>query len=294
MLLVISKHLDNIGRGESKHLIKLRLDRDIPTYVESARHIVQGDRAHAHHENSLKVSLELLEHITIEAISMSNGMIYFLATLIEDDIGKVVVLIDYQIKRIFVRFGSFEYQFQFFLEIFLGKNLLFLGLVIGSILTYESIEIDAQVGVELVLQLVDITRYLREIQEQHLILSLQRRRMLPYPQIAKKLLEIIALRTVIIRVEHTEEYALTETTRTDEEEVAWLLLQLRDEHRLIHIILILLYHIGKIRHSIRYSFYLLFHNFLTFNSLSYAKIRKLFQISLIYAALFCQHWTKIQ
>ncbi len=35
------------------------------------------------------------------------------------------------------------------------------------------------------LKLVDITRNLGEIEEQHLILALQRRRMLAYPQISK-------------------------------------------------------------------------------------------------------------
>ena len=44
--------------------------------------------------------------------------------------------------------------------------------------------------------------------------------MLAYPQISKKTLELMALRTVIVRIEHTQEYALTKTTRTDEEEIA--------------------------------------------------------------------------
>ena len=34
----------------------------------------------------------------------------------------------------------------------------------------------------------------------------------------------LALHTVIVRIEHTQEYALTKTTRTDEEEIARLLL----------------------------------------------------------------------
>ena len=76
----------------------------------------------------------------------------------------------------------------------------------------------------------------------------------------------MALCTVIVRIEHTQEYALTKTTRADEEEIAWLLLQLRDKHRLIHIILILLYHLGKISYTIRYSFYLLFHHDLSFKT----------------------------
>ena len=56
-----------------------------------------------------------------------------------------------------------------------------------------------------------------------------------------------------------------------EEKIARLLLQLRNKHRLIHIILILLYHLGKISYTIRYSFYLLFHHDLSFKTLSVCK-----------------------
>ena len=139
-------------------------------------------------------------------------------------------------------------------------------------MTDKSIEVDAEIRIKLSLKLIDITRNLGEIEEQHLILSLQRSRMLSYPQISKKTLELMALRTVIVRIEHTQEYALTKTTRTDEEEIARLLLQLRNKHRLIHIILILLYHLSKISYTIRYSFYLLFHHDLSLKTNLCAKI----------------------
>jgi len=93
MLLVIGKHLHHIGSGKAQHLVKLRLDGDVPTDIESTRHIIQGYRTHAHHKDAFKVALEFLEHITIEAIGMGDGMIHLLATLIENDIGKVVVLV---------------------------------------------------------------------------------------------------------------------------------------------------------------------------------------------------------
>ena len=60
--------------------------------------------------------------------------------------------------------------------------------------------------------------------------------MLPYPQITEEFFETLLLVTVIVRVEHTEKYALSKTTGTDEEEIAWLLLQLWQKHRLIDII----------------------------------------------------------
>ena len=65
--------------------------------------------------------------------------------------------------------------------------------------------------------------------------------MLAYPQVAKKSFKLIFLVAIIVRVEHTEKYALSETARADEEEVTWLFLQLWQKHSLIDIILVLLY-----------------------------------------------------
>ena len=69
-----------------------------------------------------------------------------------------------------------------------------------------------------------------------LVNSLQGCRMLTYPQVTEKLFETLLLATVIVRVEHTKKYALSKTTGTDEEEIARLLLQLWQKHRLIDII----------------------------------------------------------
>jgi len=51
--------------------------------------------------------------------------------------------------------------------------------------------------------------------------------MLAYPQLSKKTVELILLFAIIVRLEHTKKYALPETTRSDEEEVAWLFFQFR-------------------------------------------------------------------
>ena len=130
MLLIIGKHLHHIGGREAQHLIKLWLDRNIPTYIESTRYIIQGYRAHTHHEDTLKITLELLEDITIKAIGMGNCMIHFLATFVENDIREVVILIDDEIQMILVRLGSLEYQFHLFLEIFLRQDFCHLCLII--------------------------------------------------------------------------------------------------------------------------------------------------------------------
>ena len=61
---------------------------------------------------------------------MSNCMIHFLTTFIENDIREVVILIDDEIQMILVRLGCLEYQFHLFLEIFLRQDFFHLCLII--------------------------------------------------------------------------------------------------------------------------------------------------------------------
>ena len=104
------------------------------------------------------------------------------------------------------------------------------------ILLCKTIQLDTEVGIESFLQNFNLTCNLRKIQEQYLVYSLQGCRMLPYAQTTEELFETLLLITVIVRVEHTEKQALSQTTGTDEEEIARLLLQLWQKHRLIDII----------------------------------------------------------
>ena len=69
-----------------------------------------------------------------------------------------------------------------------------------------------------------------------LVNSLQGCRVLTYPQITEEFFETLLLITVIVRVEHTEKQAFSKTTGTNEEEIAKLLPQLWQKHRLIDII----------------------------------------------------------
>ena len=124
-----------------------------------------------------------------------------------------------------------------------------------AIAAHETIQFYGTIEVEVTLQGIDITTYLREVEKKHLILALQLRRMLSYPELSKKWLKLITLVTVIVRVEHTQKYALAKATRTDEEEVTGLLLQLGYKHRLIDIIQILLHHRDEICHSVWYFLY---------------------------------------
>ena len=121
-------------------------------------------------------------------------------------------------------------------------------------------------------------------QEQYLVNSLQGCRMLPYPQMTKEFFETLLLVTVIVRVKHTKKYALSKTTGTNEEEIARLLLQLWQKHRLIDIIQILTHYCGEIRHCVWYLFYLLFHHAMKFKQVICAKLRLYFETTKVFTA----------
>lgn len=58
-------------------------------------------------------------------------------------------------------------------------------------------------------------------------------------------------------MEHTKENALAKASWANEEQVVRLILQHRQVHRLVDIIVVLLNDFHKVRHSIGYAFYLL-------------------------------------
>ena len=78
--------------------------------------------------------------------------------------------------------------------------------------------------------------------------------MTTYPEVAEKTFEIILSGNVIVCTHHAQEDALAEAPGTDEEQVIGLILQQRQVHRLVHIILVLFNDIHKVGHTVRYSF----------------------------------------
>ena len=74
------------------------------------------------------------------------------------------------------------------------------------------------------------------------------------PQLPENLLELVLLLAVVVSLEHAEKQALAKTARTYEYQVVGLILQQRDIHGLVYVILILTYYPFKVRHPIWYSF----------------------------------------
>jgi len=145
----------------------------MPTNIETARHIVQGNRTDTCDENTLKHALELLEDITIEAVGMGDCPIYIFTLLIEHGIGEIVIFIDDQVERNALGRSFILKQSQFLCSRIRLKELLLkicqIKLLVNS---HETVQLDTQIHIEVFLQLFDTTTYIREIKVKNLILSL--------------------------------------------------------------------------------------------------------------------------
>ena len=67
-----NEHLAHFFRGEAEHLVEIEDGGYIPTNVESAGKVVEGDRTYASEKYPLKRALELLEHVTVESLGMGQ------------------------------------------------------------------------------------------------------------------------------------------------------------------------------------------------------------------------------
>ena len=98
-IFIVREHLAHFISGETEHLVEIEEGRDIPSNVETAGKIVEGYGAYSREEYSLKRALELLEHVTIEALGMGQLVIYLFALLAQHYIREVVILVDDKIHR---------------------------------------------------------------------------------------------------------------------------------------------------------------------------------------------------
>ena len=153
MIFIIGKHLYDISSRESKHLVKFRFDRDVPSYIETAGYIIKRNRTNTHHKDAFEVALEFLEDITVESIGMGDGMIYLLTMLIEHHIGKVIIFIYYQIKRKSLLRSLIMNKSQLIHGILSLAHLLsrLLGISL-TIAAHETIQFNGTIEVEIALQ----------------------------------------------------------------------------------------------------------------------------------------------
>ena len=92
------EHGAHVRFAESQHHVELVVGTDIPADVESAGQVVQGDGADAGHEDALEHAFEFLEYFTVESAGMGQGMINVFSLLVQNDVGKVIVFVDDEVK----------------------------------------------------------------------------------------------------------------------------------------------------------------------------------------------------
>ena len=95
---IILEHDAHVRLAESQHHVESVVGTDIPADIESAGQIVQCDWTYAGHKNAFEHALEFLEYLAIESAGMSQGMIYLVALLVEDNVGEVIIFIDDEIE----------------------------------------------------------------------------------------------------------------------------------------------------------------------------------------------------
>ena len=134
----------------------------------------------------------------------------------------------------------------------LFNSLLWIVVAIG---VDKVIELVATIAIELLFEHVDVAEYAREVKVKHLVMIAQWSGVAAYPQGAKKLVEAIGLRLVVVSPHHTDEKALAESSGTDEDQCTRLVFQFSQIHSLIDIVHILIDHRLKICHSVWYLLY---------------------------------------
>ena len=70
------------------------------------------------------------------------------------------------------------------------------------------------------------------------------------PETAEEFFKAVFALDVVVGMEHTDENAFSETARTDEEQVVGFVFKQRQIHGLVHIVLVALYDVGEIRHTV--------------------------------------------
>ena len=259
-ILIIPDHLAYISLAESQHHVKLMIGTDIPTDIKSASQVIQCHRADTSHEDTIKHTFELLEYFAVKATGMGQGMINFVALLVQHHVSEIIVFIHYQIKLGSVITCLTLQKVNFVGSAALGFHFLFEArIIIGFIDRSKIIQSATAVIIKALGKCSIKPSHSGKIKIKYLESPLQLCRTTTYPQIAEAFFELFFLRDVIISSEHTQKDALAKTPGPDEKQITGLLFQHRQIHRLIHIILVLLHHFHKIGNPIRDSFYF-FHN----------------------------------
>ena len=155
-----------------------------------------------------------------------------------------------------------------------GKHLVTKSLIVVILIAFdEAVHHHAAIKIKIGFQAFPSRSHKREIEVNHLERVFQRCGMFVYPKSVEQPVELIRLRDVIISLHHTDEHALAEAARANQEQVITGIFQQRKIHGFIHIIEISVPHFLKARHSVGNTFYCVCH--CRMNHKYRAKVRKI-------------------
>ena len=110
---IIKKHLTHIFFAEAQHPVEAIIRADVPTYIETARQVIQRDRANSRHEDTIEHAFIQFEMIPIKTAGMGQVVINLVALLIQYHIREVIILVNDQVEQIVVLFCLDIYFRQF-------------------------------------------------------------------------------------------------------------------------------------------------------------------------------------
>ena len=155
-LFIIIEHGAHVVGGEAQHLVEGGVRREVPPDVEAAGKVVEGHWTDAGEEDTVEVSLELLEQVTIEAVGMGYGMIHRLALFVKHNVGEVVVFVDDEEQRNAQFLGITGYQHQLVGCVLRFKVVFYkIFRVVVSVAPYKAVEATPDILIAFVGQLVN-------------------------------------------------------------------------------------------------------------------------------------------
>ena len=139
----------------------------MPSDVEPAGEVVQGDGTYSGDEDAVEHPFEFLEYLAVESAGMGQGMIHLFALFVEHHVGKVVVFIDDEVEWVVVQAVLFGQVVQFGSHVWLllniaGESWIEVGFIDGG----KGIQFHGAIFVEQVLQLAEIASYAREVERE--------------------------------------------------------------------------------------------------------------------------------
>ncbi|EEF87362.1 hypothetical protein BACCELL_05039 [Bacteroides cellulosilyticus DSM 14838] len=224
-------------------MIELRFDAEVPADVESAGEVIECDGADAGHEDALKHTFKLLEHLAVEAAGVSEGVVDLIAKFVEHHVGEVVVLVNDEIQTSTVLLGQSSQEIELSDKAALLFDILHeAGVVIGFVFPGEHIHLHAAIFVKTFDKRTDAVGGEGKVEMQHLVNALQGRGMTAYPQISEPCLELRLLSDIVVGPQHAQEDTFAEAPGTDEEQTHRLFFEQGQVHGLVYVILVLLHY----------------------------------------------------